>query len=143
MKAAHASSTGALHNVTPPITSQTQMTQNVLRVILLAVAIWPGVTGAVAQQQRPTRFWNLTRNTITDFRLAPTGTSDWGPNQCVNDKDGSVDHDERLRITGVPSGTYDAKLTDVTGRVCTMRGIKIEANAIFSIEEKELTSCNR
>ena len=98
---------------------------------------------AAAAQGRPTRFWNLTRNTISQFYLAPSGTSNWGPNQCKNDKDGAVDADERLIITGVPSGTYDAKLADVTGRVCIVRNIKVAAGAIFSIEEKDLTSCDR
>jgi hypothetical protein len=94
-------------------------------------------------QNRPTRFWNLTRNTITELHLAPAGTADWGPDQCKNDKDGTVESDERLRITAVPPGSYDVKLTDVTRRVCVVRGISIEAGAIFSIEEKDLTSCQR
>jgi hypothetical protein len=110
--------------------------------LLLIVALVPMVTAAIAQN-RPTRFWNLTRNTITELHVAPVGSSDWGPDQCKNDKDGTVETDERLRITGVPSGNYDVKLTDVTGRVCIVRGIKIEAGAIFSIEEKDLTSCQR
>jgi hypothetical protein len=92
---------------------------------------------------RPTRFWNLTRHTISELQLAPAGTAEFGPNQCKNDKDGTVDPDERLRITGVPPGTYDAKLKDVTGRSCLVRNIKVEAGEIFSIEEKELTSCTR
>ena len=75
--------------------------------------------------------------------MAPSGTANWGPNQCKNDKDGAVDPDERLRITDASSGTYDAKLADVTGRVCVVRNLKIETGAIFSIEEKELTSCIR
>ena len=75
--------------------------------------------------------------------MAPAGTSDWGPDQCKNDKDGTVEADERLRITGVPPGSYDVKFTDVTGRVCVVRGVKIETGAIFSIEEKDLTSCQR
>jgi len=94
-------------------------------------------------QGRPTRFWNLTRYTISEFYLAPAGTTNWGPNQCKNDKDGTVESDERLRITGVDSGVYDAKLTDVQGRACIVRNVKIETGAIFSIEEKDLTSCNR
>jgi hypothetical protein len=48
-----------------------------------------------------------------------------------------------LRITSVPPGSYDVKFTDVTGRVCIVRGVKIETGAIFSIEEKDLTSCQR
>jgi hypothetical protein len=61
----------------------------------------------------------------------------------MNDKDGAVEPDERLRITDVRSGSYDAKLTDLTGRVCVVRGIRSGAGAIFSIEEKELISCDR
>jgi hypothetical protein len=58
----------------------------------------------------------------------------------MNDKDGAVGPDERLRITDV---SYDAKLTYLTGRVCIVQGIRIEAGAIFSIEENELISCDR
>jgi hypothetical protein len=110
--------------------------------LLLIVALMAMATAVIAQN-RPTRFWNLTRNTITELHVAPAGTSDWSPDQCKNDKDGAVEADERLRVTGVPSGNYDVKLTDVTGRVCIVRNIKIEAGAIFSIEEKDLTSCQR
>jgi len=92
-------------------------------------------------QQRPARFWNLTKNTISEFYLTPTATLDWGPDQCKNDKDGRVDFDERLAISGLPSGIYDAKFTDTTGRTCTVPKIKIEQGAVFSITEKDLTSC--
>lgn len=94
-------------------------------------------------QGRPTRFWNLTGETISEFYLAPAGTPNWGPNHCKNDKDGTVDQDERLTITGVKSGSYDAKFKDVKGRVCLVRNIKVVAGEIFSIEEKDLTSCDR
>ena len=40
------------------------------------------------------------------------------------------------------SGRYDAKFSDITGRECTVRDIKIEAGAVFAIEEKDLTSCD-
>ena len=103
-----------------------------------------GVIASLAMAEgRPTRFWNLTRYTISEFYLAPAGTTSWGPNQCKNDKDGTVDADERLPITGVAPGAYDAKLVDVSGRTCVVRGVKVEAGAIFSIEESELTSCTR
>ena len=113
------------------------MLRTVIAIIALAVLM-----GLARAQNRPTRFWNLTLNTISEFYLAPAGTSDWGPNQCKNDRDGAVDPDERLRITDTPSGIYDVKLTDSTKRICTVRNVKIEEGAIFSIEEKELTSCN-
>jgi hypothetical protein len=106
--------------------------------VLLAAAI-----ASAAAADRPTRFWNLTLYTISDFRLAPAGTTKWSDNQCKNDKDGTVDSDERLRITGIEPGVYDASFKDTTGRACLVRNIKIEAGEIFSIEEKDLASCQK
>jgi hypothetical protein len=110
------------------------------RILLVALALMVTASTALAQG-RPTRFWNLTRHTISEFYLAPAGTTNWGPNQCKNDKDGTVDADERLPITDVTAGNYDAKLVDVSGRTCLVRNVKVEIGQIFSIEEKELTSC--
>lgn len=110
------------------------------RLALVVLALVATSSVALAQG-RPTRFWNLTQDTISEFYLAPAGTTLFGPNQCKNDKDGTVDHDERLRITGVEPGMYDAKFTDVKGRTCVVRNITIETGKIFSIEESELTSC--
>jgi len=110
----------------------------------LFMLLWlAGMAAADAQQQKPTRFWNLTRHVINELSLAPAGTTNFGPNQCKNDKDGTVDPDERLRITGVPPGTYDIRLKDISGRQCIVRGVKVEAGEIFSIEEKELTACEK
>jgi len=100
------------------------------------------VAGAVSAE-RPTRFWNLTHHTVSEFQLAPAGTTNWGENQCKNDKDGTVDFDERLRITGVAPGRYDARLKDVSGRVCFARNINIKAGDVFSIEERDLADCSR
>jgi len=101
------------------------------------------VGSAAAQDRRGIRFWNLTANTVKEFYLSPAGKDEWGPNQCKNDKDGEVDHDERLRIVGIEAGRYDAKLADVRGRVCVVRNIDIKAAAVFTIEEKQLTECTR
>jgi hypothetical protein len=101
------------------------------------------ISSGACAAERSTRFWNLTRHTISELYLAPAGTTNWGDNQCKNDKDGTVDSDERLRITGTSSGLYDAKLKDVSGRVCLVRNIQLKAGEIFSIEEKDLTSCDR
>jgi hypothetical protein len=114
------------------------MRKTALIVFVLAAT----VTSAFAAE-RPTRFWNLTRHTVSEFYLAPAGTTNWGANQCKNDKDGTVDSDERLRITDTPPGRYDAKLVDVSKRTCIVRNIEIKAGDIFSIEEKELTSCTQ
>jgi len=106
--------------------------------VLLTLAAMSSIATAA---ERPMRFWNLTRYTITEFYLAPAGTANWGANQCKNDRDGTVDADERLRISDTPPGLYDAKLVDVSKRTCIVRNLKLEAGAIFSIEEKELASC--
>jgi hypothetical protein len=109
--------------------------------VLLALAAIG--TGAHGQNTKGTRFWNLTQNTITQLQLAPAGSDAWGPDQCKNDRDGTVDHDERLRITGITSGRYDVKFTDKAGRGCTVRNVEVHDGAVFSIEEKQLTSCDK
>jgi hypothetical protein len=108
--------------------------------IYILLALVATTSGALAADG-PIRFWNLTHHTISEFRLAPAGTTKWGDNQCRNDRDGTVDSDERLRITATEPGLYDASLKDTSGRVCLVRNIKVEAGGIFSIEEKDLTSC--
>jgi hypothetical protein len=112
---------------------------NRLVFLVFALAL---ASSAVFSQAR-TRFWNLTHMRISEFYLAPAGTTTWGPNQTKNDKDGVSDPDERLTITGVQSGTYDIKIADKEGRSCLVQGVKVEAGQIFSIDDKDLTSCNR
>jgi hypothetical protein len=100
-------------------------------------------SSATAQDRRGTRFWNLTANTVKQLHLAAAGTEQWGPDQCKNDKDGEVDHNERLRITGISSGRYDVRLHDERGRVCVVRNVEVKEGAVFSVEEKQLTECKR
>ena len=111
-----------------------------IALVILAVAVSSSLASA---ESKPTRFWNLTRYAISEFQLAPAGTTDFGPNQCKNDKDGTVDSDERLRITGIEPGRYDARIKDVSGRLCFARNIDIKAGDIFSIEERDLADCDR
>jgi hypothetical protein len=85
----------------------------------------------------------LTSETISGFQLAPAGKTDWGPNQTLNDKDKEVDHDERLRITGVEPGRYDAKVSYPNSRQCVVRDIEIKADAVFSIADKDLKDCTK
>ena len=99
--------------------------------------------GSTAHAAKATRFWNLTDNTITKLELAPAGTDKFGPDLCKNDKDGAVDHDERLKIVGVASGTYEARFTDSKGRTCTVGNVSVKEGDIFSIEEKQLGDCKR
>ena len=111
-----------------------------MRVVLLA-AIAFGLAGSsvLAQDRKGIRFWNLTLYTITTFQMSPTDS--WGPDQCKNDRDGTVDHDERLRITGIEPGRYDVRLADKIGRACIVRNVEVKDGAVFSIEERQLTDC--
>ena len=110
---------------------------------LLLVAALTITAASASAADRPTRFWNLTHSTVQEFQLAPAGTTAWGENQCRNDKDGAVDFDERLRITGVDSGRYDARIKDASGRVCFARNVAVEAGKVFSIDEKDLVDCTK
>ena len=87
--------------------------------------------------------WNLTVNTMNSVLISPAGKDQWGTDEIVNDKDGSVDPDERLKITGVADGTYDVKFKDVKGRTCLVRNVAIQADKIFSIDEKDLKGCTK
>jgi hypothetical protein len=48
-----------------------------------------------------------------------------------NDRDGTVEHGERLRTE------------DETGRRCIVRNIAVQAGAVFFIEEQQLTDCGQ
>ncbi|ARN80496.1 hypothetical protein [Methylocystis bryophila] len=99
-------------------------------------------TSVAAAAEKPARFWNLTSETVTSLRLAPTGTKDFGADLTKGDSDGAVDHDERLAIKSLAPGTYDASIGFKGGRACNVMGLKIEAASVFSIEEKDLVSCS-
>lgn len=105
-----------------------------------ALLLSPGVANAANNKLQ---FWNLTANTVTEFYLAPAGTENWGENQTKSDPDGSVDHDERLVIKDTPAGSYDAKLTDKTGRTCVVKNVEVKETGVFSIEENQLTGCTK
>jgi len=117
------------------------MTRGLMAMGILLVAM-PVV--ALAQTKgKGVRLWNLTSETISGFQLAPAGRTEWGPNQCLNDKDKEVDHDERLRITGIEPGRYDAKVSYPSSRQCVVRDIEIKADAVFSIADKDLKDCTK
>jgi hypothetical protein len=100
-------------------------------------------TSLLLAQGKGIRLWNLTTATISNFQLSPIGKDSWGPNQTLNDKDKEVDHDERLRITGIEPGRYNAKVGYRDSRQCLVRDIEIKADAVFSIADKDLKDCNK
>ena len=115
-----------------------------LRLITATIVLALTISAAQAQSQRRSgmRFWNLTLYTLTSLQFSPPGQSAWGKNQCENDDDKTVDHDERLRITGLTPGRYDAKLTDRIGRTCVVKDVEVK-DGVFSIEEKQLIDCQQ
>jgi hypothetical protein len=88
---------------------------------LAAVALLLASAAELPARGKGIRFWNLTSATISSFQLSPAGKGAWGPNQTLNDKDKEVDHDERLRITSVEPGRYDAKVGYRNSRQCFLR----------------------
>jgi hypothetical protein len=93
-----------------------------MRWTLALVALLSASANEVAAQGKGIRLWNLTTATISEFQLSPTGKTDWGPNQTLNDKDKEVDHGAKH---------------------CFVRGIEIKADAVFSIADKDLKDCNK
>jgi hypothetical protein len=113
-------------------------------ILALVVLLSAGANELAAQGKgKGIRLWNLTTATISGFQLSPAGKNAWGPNQTLNDKDKEVDHDERLRITDVEPGQYDAKVSYPDARQCLVKGIEIKADAVFSIADKDLKDCNK
>ena len=113
------------------------------RALIAAGALSIIIPGQGLAQGKGIRLWNLTTSTITSFQLSPVGKDSWGPNQTLNDKDKEVDHDERLRITGVAPGRYDAKVGYRGAKHCFVRDVEIKADAVFSIADKDLKDCNK
>jgi hypothetical protein len=113
-------------------------------VSIVAVALALMVSAAEAQttKRNTMRFWNLTLYTVTSLQFSPPGQNAWGKNQTENDDDKTVDHNERLRITGISAGRYDARLTDKIGRTCIVKDVEVK-DGVFTIEEKQLTSCQQ
>lgn len=100
------------------------------------------LTGS-ARAADPLRFWNLTGETISSLTLAPVGTGNFGANQCANDKDGTVDNDERLRLTNVTAGQYDVRVGFKKGRMCEAHDVTLKPTGkyAFSLDMKELKDC--
>jgi hypothetical protein len=114
-----------------------------LRMPIVITAVLLFTSTQSMAQGKGIRLWNLTTATISNFQLSPAGKDSWGPNQTLNDRDKEVDHDERLRITGIEPGRYDARVGYRDSRQCLVRDIEIKADAVFSIADKDLKDCNK
>lgn len=109
--------------------------------LILSGVLALAAAGAVAAE-KPTQFWNLTSKTVISLRLSHAGSGEYGDNLAVGDEDG-VDHDERTRIVGLPSGRYDLELQFKGRRVCFVRNMEIVTGKVFSVEDKDLTACTK
>jgi hypothetical protein len=124
-----------------PNGSDTGRRKRMVRILLLVLTVLLALSAARAADRKGTRFWNLTQHTIVTFQMSPAGQDTWGRDQCENDRDHEVDHDERLRITDIAPGRYDVRFRDKTGRICVVKNIEVKDGGIFSIEERDLSDC--
>ncbi len=91
------------------------------------------------------KFFAYNMTTRTDFSgvyLAPEDTTNWGPNQALNDADKSLDITERLVLTGLKPGHYDVKLVAKDGRTCFLKHIDLTKQNSFLIKDGQLTDCH-
>ncbi len=89
------------------------------------------------------KFWNLTGEDLTELFLAPEGSDKFGDNQAKNDDNNVAEADERLPLTDVKAGVYDAKIKDKSGRTCLVKGVELRDTGpySFSLEADQLTDC--
>ncbi len=95
---------------------------------------------AEAAEVRPERFfvYNLTSSTdLGGVFLAPAGTTQWGPNQVLNDKDHQVEPTERVAMTGVAHGVFDVRVVTAAGHACVKR-VDLTRETTFDIVDADL-----
>ena len=92
------------------------------------------------------RFFGFNDTTSTVFTgvfLAPAGTTVWGPDEALNDKDKVWDPGERLAIKSISRGRFDLKVIDRSGRVCVKRGLDLTHDLTFDIRDQDLADCEK
>lgn len=82
-----------------------------------------------------------TSTTFAGIYLAPAGTTKWGMNETLNDKDHSLDFGERLPLTGITPGRYDVKLVTDKGKTCVRKGVDLTNDTSFEIRDADLAGC--
>ena len=96
-----------------------------------------------AETKSKMKFWNLTGEDLTELYLAPVGSDKFGENQTKNDDNNVAEADERLPLTNVNAGVYDAKIKDKSGRTCLVKGVELRDTGpySFSLEADQLKDC--
>jgi hypothetical protein len=92
------------------------------------------------------RFFGFNDTTSTEFTgvyLAPEGTTAWGPNEALNDKDKVWDAGERLAIKSIQRGKFDLKVIDRSGRACVKHGLDLTKDLTFDVRDHDLLNCGK
>ena len=82
-----------------------------------------------------------TSSTFTGVYLAPAGTTEWGANQALNDKDKTLETSERLALKGIKHARYDVRLVDEKGHTCVKLGVDLAHESSFVIRDEDLQGC--
>ena len=106
--------------------------------LLLSLALLFASSSAFAVEGNSLLFLNRVGETIVHLQLAPAGTTKWGPDQCQYEDDKSIEHNEKIPLTGVMPGRYDIRFMDLKGRACTVRNIDVKDGALVVLRENEL-----
>ena len=101
------------------------------------------LANSAARAEDGPRFLNRTGQTVVKMQLAPVGSKSWGPDQCKNDDEGEVDHNERMTLVGIKSGRYDIRLADKNGRVCIAKNIDLKEGSQFVVRDTDLADCTK
>ncbi|MBP2296933.1 hypothetical protein [Azospirillum rugosum] len=118
------------------------MLRTTVLTVLCATAL-AGTAHAQTPKAQTLKFWNLTTETITELKLAEPNTNKWGKNQTLNDKDKTVEADERLKLSDVTPGVWDVSVKDKKKRSCVLRNVTLSGTDAyaFSISEDEMAKC--
>lgn len=109
--------------------------------VLTAALLTAAAAGHAADAPRPERFfvYNLTAaSDLNGIYLAPAGTTDWGTNQALNDKDHQVEPTERLAVKGIAHGLYDVRAVTTKGHECVKKSVDLTHETTFDIRDADM-----
>ncbi len=106
--------------------------------LAFGLAFLPNAAGAA---DRFFAYNETTSSTFTGVYLAPAGTTQWGANQALNDKDKTLEPSERLPLKGIGHERYDVRLVDQKGKACIERGVDLAHETSFVIRDGDLQDC--
>ena len=86
-------------------------------------------------------FNNTTSTVFTEVYLAPHGTTRWGPNEALNDKDKTWEPGERLLIKAASRAEFDLRVVDRAGRICVKHNIDLTKDSTFEVRDVDLQDC--